>query len=242
MRFRIFCDLCPTGDGRVTNEMALITAYNDIGSYEFTCARGHQFIATSQTLRFENLFDIGSHAILDGYFREAVTSFAASLERFFEFYVEVFSHQQGLDHLTYEKAWKLIRNQSERQYGAYVFAYLARNRKLPAVLSDDNVAVRNAVVHKGKIPSRAEALTFGQNVMDIVLPEIKELRATADESFRVVLSRSMHNSRKNLPPPTDNMWRTFGFPTVLGVSLSVDGNELEDRLANLAMARASYWK
>jgi hypothetical protein len=33
------------------------------------------------------LFDIGANAVVDGYYREAITSFSASLERFYEYFL-----------------------------------------------------------------------------------------------------------------------------------------------------------
>ncbi len=51
-------------------------------------------------MRFEVLTETAMQAIVDGYYREAVASFAASLERIFQFYVEVVTHSKGIDGAT----------------------------------------------------------------------------------------------------------------------------------------------
>ena len=40
-------------------------------------------------LKFELLFELGINALIDGYPREAVSSFASALERFYEFFCQV---------------------------------------------------------------------------------------------------------------------------------------------------------
>lgn len=56
--------------------------FRDDGCYEVVCRRGHSTVTLLQEEKYEVLFEIGVNAILDGYYREAVASFAASLERF----------------------------------------------------------------------------------------------------------------------------------------------------------------
>lgn len=64
---------------------ALLTP-TDNGRYVYTCNQGHTRTSVLQQDRFQLLFQIGIHAIVDGYPREAVADFASSLERFFEFF------------------------------------------------------------------------------------------------------------------------------------------------------------
>jgi hypothetical protein len=54
--------------------------FTDDGLYEATCPKGHKSITILQQRKFEILFDIGIYAINDGYYREAISSFTASLE------------------------------------------------------------------------------------------------------------------------------------------------------------------
>jgi len=58
----------------------------DHGDYEVKCEVGHVSLVNLDNLKFELLFELGINAHVDGYAREAVTSFASSLERFQEFF------------------------------------------------------------------------------------------------------------------------------------------------------------
>jgi hypothetical protein len=55
------------------------------GKLTLRCEQGHTTVVALSIPAFELLFDFGCSALLDGYTREAVTSFASSLERFEEF-------------------------------------------------------------------------------------------------------------------------------------------------------------
>lgn len=60
---------------------------------------------------------------MDGYFRDAVASFSATLVRFFEYYIRVVAAKRDIDKEVFSKSWGAIKNQSERQLGAYIFLY-----------------------------------------------------------------------------------------------------------------------
>ncbi len=51
--------------------------FREDGRYEMTCLKGHSSITFLQQQKFEILFDIGAHAIIDAYYREAVSSFTS---------------------------------------------------------------------------------------------------------------------------------------------------------------------
>ena len=87
----------------------------------FTCDNGHEVMVPLQDVRFEVLAQTGANAIVDGYYREAVASFTASLERFFEFYLSVVANERDVAKDRWTNAWKLVSNQSERQLGAVIF-------------------------------------------------------------------------------------------------------------------------
>ena len=87
----------------------------DDSVYEFICPKGHKAVVTLQEQLFEVLFDIGANAIEDGYYREAVSSFASSLERFYEFYIRAALAENAVADEAVEQSWRFIRKQSERQ-------------------------------------------------------------------------------------------------------------------------------
>jgi hypothetical protein len=107
-----------------------------------------------QQQRFELLFDMGACALLDGYHREAVSSFTSSLERFYEFFIRASFLQIGHTLDEVEAVWKPIAKHSERQLGAYVAIYMRECGAAPALLSSKNIEFRNNVIHRGKIPDR----------------------------------------------------------------------------------------
>ena len=153
-----------------------IVDIRDDGLYEITCQNGHTTITALQEQKFEVLFDIGAHAIFDGYYREAVSSFKSSLERFYEFYIKVISRIHNVSPEEYDLFWKMVANQSERQIGAFVCLYLFENKKSPTVLKDKWHKFRNEVIHKGKIPEINQALEYGEVVLQLIEPVLQDLK------------------------------------------------------------------
>ncbi|MCG9761922.1 hypothetical protein L1D50_23010, partial [Pseudoalteromonas sp. Isolate6] len=87
----------------------------DSGVHPVKCPKGHEFAVIFKGAKFEVLFDLALNAIKDGYSREAVSSFASSLERFYEFFIRFCGYSNGLNMEAFDKVWKNVSNQSERQ-------------------------------------------------------------------------------------------------------------------------------
>ncbi len=173
------------------------------------CPKGHRSITILQQQKFEVLFQIGAYAIADGYYREAVSSFASSLERLCEFFVRAVMLQEELKQETIDAAWKLVAAQSERQLGAFIFLYTTKFGRAPTLLGDSSVKFRNDVVHKGKIPSRAEAIEYGQAVLDVMRPILRETQERFPEGVSKTVFRQLSQSRsaadEGLPVSTMSM-------------------------------------
>jgi hypothetical protein len=135
------------------------------------------------------LYQIASNAILDGYYREAVTSFAASLERFYEFSVRVLLRARGLEHAEIQEAWTAITDRSERQLGAFVAMWTAQFKTPPEVLSGKKQNFRNDVVHKGVIPTREKSLGFGQAVLDLIRAQRSILKSAHQREISEIVGR-----------------------------------------------------
>jgi hypothetical protein len=120
--------------------------------------------------RFELLSELAVTAIVDGYYREAVASFSASLERLYEFYLRISFAKRAVPQVEFDRSWKELGNLSERQLGAFVAIWLADHGTHPLVLDQKKTSFRNAVIHKGKFPSRDEAIEYGQSVANVVAP------------------------------------------------------------------------
>lgn len=183
LTLNIYCRQC--------NEL-LHLSFNNTGIYEYECSKGHKGKLFLSQEKFELMFDIGAYSVKEGYYREAIFSFTASLERFYETFVETYLYDINLDDLIIENTRK-NNYLSERQTGSFVSTYAIAFKKSPKLLNNKLTTLRNEVVHKGKIPSYKETIQYGQNVLDIIHPIINEMKSCMPEG----MSR-LRNSRFNM--------------------------------------------
>ena len=148
---------------------------NDSMHYKVKCSRGHEEVFTLETTRYTLLFDFGVLALRSGFYREAVSNFAASLERFYEFFARVICHHQGISFEQVELAWKGVSAQSERQLGAFLFLYLSELKSAAPMIKDSQVRFRNQVVHKGYIPTKKETLDYARYMHDYMISLLEVL-------------------------------------------------------------------
>ena len=153
-----------------------------------TCDKGHLSAFVVQAHQFELLSEIALKAIIDGYNRDSVASFAAALERLYEFYIQLVFEENGVEPSSFDAAWKHLKKQSERQLGAFVACYLMENRHAPLLLAPKAVEFRNKVIHQGLIPDKEEALEFAQAVADCATPLIKLIKG---EKYEQALMNSV---------------------------------------------------
>jgi hypothetical protein len=200
---------------------------NDQGIYELVCSKGHKSLTFVQEQHFEVLFDMGGLALIDGYNREAVSSFAASLERFYEFCIRVISYSEDIEDEEIEATWKHIKNQSERQIGAFYFLYLTKFKKPPKAISNykingvDLVGFRNKVIHKGYIPKQQDALQYGEHLYNYMVDILLELRLECeDEIFKMVThkQRIFFKGKESIEVPLTSM----ASPSMFGISSASD--------------------
>lgn len=159
--------------------------------YEHTCSEGHRTRMMIQNELYELLFQQAVYCIQDGYYREAVGTFHASLERFMEFATELLSYK-ALKDINFDAIWKTIGNQSERQLGAYLIAYQLVLGKLPQKLDSNRIKLRNDVVHKGRLVTKEEAIDHGQYVMNYIKAAMTEIRGSlAENEFAYGCSRRL---------------------------------------------------
>jgi hypothetical protein len=170
----------------------------DDGLYSGKCPNGHDLLLATQTLRHEMLFEIGLNATRDGYYREAVLSFAASTERYFEFAVRVITRGCGVSEEPFKKTWKSVANQSERQLGAYLFLYLAEFGTEPVLPKRRIVEIRNGVAHKGIIPERGEAVAFAEETYELIQSGIRQLREKRLDSVNAILGEETADRAKKM--------------------------------------------
>jgi hypothetical protein len=170
MRLFLPCIRCTQDTGSTPITWAELT---DDGLYHLECPNGHKSITRLQEQKFEVLFDLGTCAILDGYYREAVSSHASALERFYEFFSTVICIKRGVPEKEFLKTWKQVSNQSERQFGAFLLLYLTERNEAPRILKPESVTFRNRVIHKGTLPTRSEACKFGEEVLELISSDLE---------------------------------------------------------------------
>ena len=176
----------------------MMVEFRDDGRYESTCSNGHSQTTFLQEQKFEVLFDIGANAILDGYYREAVSSFTSSLERFYEFVIKLACAHEEMSHDIYTKCWKSVSNQSERQLGAYIFLWGVYIKNPPLLLKNKDISFRNSVIHKGKIPTKEEAESYGAKVYELIANGLAEIRAsTLADAIMTVVDEHVAETRGN---------------------------------------------
>ncbi len=213
--------------------------YRDEAWYEVTCSNGHEFRTILQEQKHEILFEIGAHAILDGYYREAVSSFTSSMERFHEFAIRCVLVKLGAAEDEVDTAWRQVSNQTERQLGAFVFSWLSNFHETPGLLSAEEAGFRNAVVHEGKIPTFDEALWFGNRVFDVLRPQIRALQWQGSDAVGKVIHRRMREAMKEMG--NDKAISSMGGGLIMSVSSVTSDSEnkpLEAYLKQLERYRA----
>jgi len=156
----------------------------DDGVIEVICDRGHHTFILIQQAKYEILSELAVTALCDGYYREAVASFASALERLYEHYVDVVCRARGIDRAAFTAAWKPLRKASERQLGAFTVLYLIENGEAFPLLADKHVSFRNNVIHGGMIPDRNQAVAYGQAVSDCAAPLIALLHSARYKEAR----------------------------------------------------------
>ena len=150
----------------------------DDDRYTHTCPKGHvtDFLLTNP--RFEVLFEVGLNAIVDGYPREAVNSFAGSLERFQEFAIRVLIRRVDPGSEVIDFMWKPLARQSERQLGAFVSLWVSGFKAMPRLQSQGDIEFRNGVIHRGALASIGDATAYGERMLAIIRDNSALLRAS----------------------------------------------------------------
>lgn len=198
MKLRVPCMQCFQEQGHPSDELMSVELRDD-GLFNVICQNGHATVTAIQEQKYELLFELAVMALLDGYPREAATGMAASLERFYEFSIKTLCTKRGINDSALIATWKLVANQSERQFGAFIFTYMLEagippptiDDKKPTHIADQDwksrpwKEFRNSVVHKGYIPSTPEAMAYGE----LVFNHIKELTIWLSENCAEALNR-----------------------------------------------------
>lgn len=249
MQIRTLCMQCAKerpDDRRAEKWLEL----NDDFLFLSTCENNHTELIYMTQTKFEILFDMGAMALLDGYTREAVTSIAASLERFYEFCIFVFLKHAGVTDDIFTRTWKHIEAQSERQLGAFLFLYVSALNEYPEYKPiEDQAKFRNGVIHKGKIPSYDEVVQYGEVVLSWIYAVLKKIRATANRSLTEAhfffLKKTTSIARDILKKQPNAKWVGIGGPTIIDIPLADESfgvKTFNQALQELSANRTRYYR
>lgn len=151
----------------VSDEEVLLELRED-GAYIGTCSKGHTISFAIKWLRYEILYEAGGVALVCGFYREAIGNIATALERYYEFASRVLAEHHQVQAEEVNNAWKPLATSSERQLGAFLLLYLVTFRRAYSGTDQKMIELRNAVVHKGVIPTRGQALEYAEYVFNLI--------------------------------------------------------------------------
>lgn len=156
---------------------------------------GTFLMQTIQAARYEMLFESGIVAMLSNFYREAVTSFAVALERFYDYAVRVLVEHAKIPPDELEAAWKMVAKKSERQLGAFLFLHAftfqrAAFDETQRKAFEKWTTFRNDVTHNGVLPSQEETLKWAEWIYTFLRTTAKSLQATCGEAVEAVGLRS----------------------------------------------------
>lgn len=179
------------GSTTITADVSMPVARpSEDGKYEVRCDAGHVSTVSVDNVKFELLFEMALNALVDGYPREAVSSFASALERFYELYCHVAAASSGVPHEQIDSAWKAVGKQAERQLGMFIASALSLTKQCPPLLNPNrDVKFRNEVIHGGYIPTIEEAVSFGDVVMGQINESLQTLRHLAPDALSSTYER-----------------------------------------------------
>ncbi|MTH15985.1 hypothetical protein [Flavobacterium sp. LC2016-01] len=222
MKIKTTCMKCTFEDGRETEPISLQITNNNL--YIFECPYGHKNALYQQQQKFELLYESAVHAINDGYLREAVSSIAASLERFYEFFIKIICTKNEINEDIFDQTWNLLSKQSERQLGAFIFLYSQEFKRPPILLSNSQSEFRNNVIHKGYFPTYEKTIEFGQKVLDFIVEIVGILKVKYPEYISSIIM--LHNLKLHLEAiKITDQPIGLSSSTIIGLSTDYDNNK-----------------
>ena len=209
-----------------------VVSVQTVGLDRDTCSKGHALLMIADFQQFELLFESAMEAFADTYFRESVSSFASSLERFYEFSVQTLLIDQGVSTELIASMWKEVSNQSERQLGMFIGLHTSVLRKAPQLLPNKMVSFRNNIIHKGHFPSIQDVYDFGNTVYDLLNSGMKGLRNNcpgALQEARNIARRAAYSQLKEGENPAQ-----FGMATTISLMVQDEPQPLSAAISKVA--------
>ncbi len=184
MKIQTHCLKCDENNQFKGDLEWIVLQINDDSIYSRKCKNGHDNLFIHTNEKHELLFESACQAIVDGYYKEAASSIASSLERLYEYSIRVISYKNEIESDSINLSWNEMKKQSERQLGAFIFLYLQTFKKKAPLLSNKQIEFRNDTIHKGYFPTYDEVVDFGEAVLKIIYEVLITLRLNCIEGIK----------------------------------------------------------
>lgn len=150
-------------------------------------------------------------------YRAAVLNYAASLERYYEFYVELVCR---FNNELKEFKWREVKKKSGAQLQLFKNEYLKNEGRYPYLLTNELRYFRNRVVYEGHFPNYNDTRRFGEEVFKLIKGDLDIL----DKKYGNVINQIIieHNTQKVKKVPDGVSISTMAIDT--GISLSHSHN------------------
>lgn len=172
--------------------------YFDNGIADIECSAGHKTVLVMQSQKFEMLLDSGATALLQGFTLEACASFAAALERLYEFGIHIAFVGRNMPEDLFDGMFSQMSQQSERQLGAFMILH-ALEFGCAYKPNKKTAKFRNRVIHKGKIPTVEEARGFCSDVYDVIYKLVVMIRTKYGDGIQSVVMKELVKRQAKLP-------------------------------------------
>lgn len=185
MKIEHWCTICQNFENTETVKIQSVPQDFII---RIKCEKGHNQVIHLTNPLYSILFDNSVKALMQGNYRGCIFEAASALERFYEHAVRILiiphkdvGNMEIIKH--YNSTWKIIKNMSERQLGAFIMLFHKTTNKSPILLNEKLTSLRNNTIHKGHLPLESEALQFLGSVYDIIQSNRFILRPYDEDAF-----------------------------------------------------------
>lgn len=193
------------------------------------CKEGHNQIIYQTNPLYSLLFDNSIIALMTKNYRACIFEAASALERFFEHAIRILiiPHKEigNMEKVKqYNEAWKLIKNMSERQLGAFIMLFHNATNQSPILLNEKLISLRNNTIHKGYLPQEEEALQFLGNVYNLIQNNRFIIRPYDEDAFWLLDQRIDFENFSNIKDDPDETTQYSG-PHIFNSAFGIDFNE-----------------
>lgn len=213
---------------------AFMADYFDDGIARIECSAGHKTALMMQSQKFEMLLDSGATALLEGFTLEACASFAAALERLYEFGLRVAFAGRNMPDDLFDGMFSEMARQSERQLGAFLLLHAlefgSAYKPKPSIAT-----FRNAVIHKGVIPTVEDAREFCSDVYEAIYSLVGTIRTKYGDGIRSVVMKELGKRRAKLP--SDMRVSTSAGFNLFSIAREANASSFFDALASFKEGR-----